>query len=77
MLCIGEFRRLHFNPASLNLQEKGDSIDLNFPAIEINLEQRQMIKGIEPVIINITPLLNLIPLLGLKDTNEKQEISSL
>jgi len=56
---------IDLNPKGLNLKEAGHSINFNFPEINITVEQSQMIKGVQPVIVNILILPNLFPLLGM------------
>lgn len=69
---------IDFNPNNLGLQEQGNQINFNFPTVNIeNIPSNIHIIGIQPVIINVTPLPTLYPLLGLEDENQEQELSRI
>lgn len=61
---------IDFDTRNMNLQITGDAFEFITPegtAMPVNPLQ---IRGVQPVIINITPLPNLIPLLGLEDNDD-------
>ncbi|MCA9402965.1 MAG: hypothetical protein KC897_04225 [Candidatus Omnitrophica bacterium] len=61
---------IDFDTRNMNLQITGDAFEFTTPeggAAPLNPLQ---IRGVQPVIINITPLPNLIPLLGLEDNGD-------
>jgi len=58
-----ELGGIDLNPTLLNLKEQGDSLEINLPTIDINLEN-MTIDGVVPVIQSITPIYNMQFLLG-------------
>jgi hypothetical protein len=62
---------IDFNRESMNLQTKGDNLEFiippEFEGIDLN-----SIEGFVPVIIQITPITNIFPLLGLTPEEEQQ-----
>jgi len=70
---------IDFNPNNLNLNEQGNKII--FPISEVNLQNippDMNFNGILPVIINVVPINNLLPILGLSEReDEEQKLSKL
>jgi len=69
---------IDFNPNNLELSEQGNQRNFDIPAVNLeNMPSNITINGIQPVIINVTPVPNLYLLLGLNEDNEDQELSRL
>jgi len=68
---------IDFNPNNLDLQQQGQNVDFQFNNTILHNIQPNSIQGILPVIINITPITNFAPLLGLADDQESQQLSQL
>ena len=64
---------IDFNPDALNLQQQGQTIDFKFDNTIFQNIQPNSVNGIVPIIINITPITNYLPLLGLSDTDDTEE----
>ncbi len=61
---------IDFNADHLNLKEQGEEFNFDFSNTDFQNLQPNMINGLQPVIINITPLTTILPLLGY-DTKTK------
>ena len=74
-----EYGGIDFNPNNINLNERGDRLQINFSTTNIQNLNLESINGILPVIINISPLPSVLPLLGLEPQREEEEfeLSSL
>jgi len=59
---------INFNPENLNLETRGGGI--NIPQVDMQQLENMQIDGFVPVIINITPVTNLMMILGLTDDKE-------
>ena len=69
---------LEFNRSGLVLSdEQGQKIKFNVDNTSLQNIQPSAVFGIVPVIINITPIPNFAPLLGLADDASKEQISQL
>ena len=63
---------------AINVDRQGGGVDIQFDPVEIQEIIDMGITGFAPVIINITPLLSVLPLLGLAPNKEEElEMSSL
>ena len=58
---------------NLDLKETGEKMPFNFPIADPALFNPANINAVVPVIINITPLPNLYPSLGMVDPNHPTE----
>jgi len=59
---------INFNPEDLNLETRGGGIDI--PQVDMKQLENMQIDGFVPVIINITPVTNLMMILGLTDNKK-------
>ena len=64
---------IDFNPEVMNLKEQGEKIDFNLPDFDLQGIDASQIRGILPVIINITPITNFPLLLGMAVDGEDVE----
>ena len=65
---------INLNPAGLEMKEIGDNIEFDASVVDLENLDPDSILGIQPIIINITPVTNFQMLLGIK--KEDQEDSS-
>ena len=69
---------IDFNPDALDLRQQGEPLNFVIDEAMLGNIQPNDVFGIQPIIINITPLTSFAPLLGLKeDEEEVQKISKL
>ena len=70
---------IDFNPNMLELSDQGQGINFIMDNSVLQNIQTNLIHGIQPVIINITPITNFMPLIGLSDSEdlEKQNLTRL
>jgi len=69
---------IDFNPNMLNLSQQGQAINFTIDNSMFQNLQPNSVYGIQPVIINITPITNFLPLLGLAPAREEEfEVSRL
>ncbi|HSV43057.1 MAG TPA: hypothetical protein VLJ10_00740, partial [Candidatus Bathyarchaeia archaeon] len=61
---------IDFNTGMLDLEAQGGQINFTIDNSMLQNLQPDSVHGIRPVIINITPVLDYIPLLGLTDNSE-------
>jgi hypothetical protein len=64
---------IDFNPAHLNLITEGEKLRIKFQ-VDPKTIQHIQIDGLTPVIINISPVLNPLMLLGLEDEEEASDL---
>ena len=64
---------IDFHAEHLDLSTEGQTMDIEFPALSIDPAQ---VQGVVPVILNVTPIPNIFPLLGLKPEDESLEMIS-
>ena len=76
---IGDFKKggIDFNPSMLNLSQQGQSIGFTMNNTLLQTLQPNSVYGIQPVIINITPITNFMPLLGMADSEDEQRLSQI
>jgi len=67
---------IDFNPNNLDIQVQGERIEFRLPVDSIDLHNIR-IDGFTPVIINVTPLINLPLLLGLVDDEEPEDTENV
>lgn len=60
----GRVGGIDFNPRIMNLRESGQRVDFDLNNIIFQNIQPNSVQGILPVIINITPVTNFVPLIG-------------
>jgi hypothetical protein len=63
---------IDFNPGMLNLRQEGQGADFEMDASLIESLQPDSVYGLQPVIINIIPITNFMPLLGMTDSEDGQ-----
>ena len=62
---------IDFNPNTLNLSEQGQALNFTIDNSMFQNLQPNSVYGIQPTIINITPVINFTPLLGLERQREE------
>jgi len=65
---------INFNSQNLNIQTKGARIEIPMP--DLKMLEATPIEGFVPVIINITPVTNLMMILGLSDKEEPENATT-
>ena len=65
---------IDFNANNLDLRGQGEPIQFQFPALDIS---PNAVQGVSPVILKITPIVNLPLLLGLTREDEFEQLSRL
>jgi len=63
---------IDLNPNSIRMDRQGEAIDINLPAAQIDRLLYMNIEGFVPVIINVTPITNVLLLLGLTEMPEDE-----
>lgn len=63
---------IDFNARNMQLDENGQKIDTTFDPAMAAQFRRGDFSGVSPVIIKITPIQNVMPLLGLKETDQRE-----
>lgn len=63
---------IDLNPAALQLQTKGETLDFHFPLADTDSLKDIEINGLVPMIINITPINNIPLFLGMKESRVPQ-----
>jgi cellulose synthase/poly-beta-1,6-N-acetylglucosamine synthase-like glycosyltransferase len=66
---------IDFNAKNMNVETKGQGVDLNVPENWQNLRPEDII-GFTPVIINVVPVTDFIKLLGLNNTDNELQAKS-
>jgi len=61
----------------LNLTQQGDGANIKMDNSLLQTLQPSSVNGIQPVIINITPITNYMPLLGLVEDSGEQNFSQI
>jgi len=64
-----EYGGIDFNPNELNLSQEGGEISFTVDNAMLQSLKSENVQGITPVLINITPITNFAPLLGLSNEN--------
>ena len=68
---------IDFNPNTLNLAQQGQPINFTMDNSMLQNLQSSSVYGIQPVIINIAPITNFMPLLGMVDSEDEQQLSQI
>lgn len=68
---------IDLNPEALDLSESGRRINFEFDPAALQTLDPRSINGIKPVIINIVPVSNYLPLLGLKKSVRTPQLSKI
>ena len=67
---------IDFNAKHLNLNENGEKVNFDFGTAGFENLQPDSINGLQPIIINITPLPSIYPLLGLNQPASTEKFES-
>jgi hypothetical protein len=65
---------IDLNPTTIDMTIEGNARTFNLPSSQMSPEMT--IQGLQPIIINITPVVNVPLLLGIKETESKELLSS-
>jgi len=68
---------IDFNPNIMDFREKGQRVEFQFNSVAFQNIQPNTVEGILPVIINITPIVNFVPLLGFAENVKQEQLTSL
>ena len=68
---------IDFNPDEMDLMESGEAFNFALDNSMLQTLEPDAVHGIRSVIINITPVLDYLPLLGLSDEGEQEERQQL
>ena len=66
---------IDLNPAKLDIQDEGQNIQVNVPAMDMKMFEGADFKGLTPFIIQIVPITNLPLLLGTREAVEGEKLS--
>jgi len=67
---------IDFNPNNIDLKTKGSGVKIQFPTTFIKGSIKP-VDGLRPVIINISPVINIPMILGDNELEEDQKLSYL
>ena len=70
----GDVGGIDLNPNELNLLEQGETITIKMDNSILSTLQPSSVKGIQPVIINITPVTNYLLLLGMEEESAPESV---
>ena len=68
---ISDYGGIDLNARNMNMDVGGEKIDIHFDKATIEQFERRDFSGVRAVIIKITPIQNVMPLLGLKEEDER------